>query len=173
MLQHILLVAAREFRQIAMTRSFWITLLILPLAFALGPLASRFIDKSDTETVMLVDQSGGAAGAAIRQRITLDEQRAVLDSLARYVRRHDLQRAAPDALWAQQDRWYSDADVARFIADGGAEGARKLIARVSKADADLQHEAVRFHVGPEAPVVHHFLALDLDHDRGAVPGAAA
>jgi hypothetical protein len=30
---------------------------------------------------------------------------------------------------------------------------------VSKADADLQHEVVRFHVGPEAPVVHHFLAL--------------
>lgn len=136
MLQHILLVAAREFRQIAMTRSFWITLLILPLAFALGPLASRFIDKSDTETVMLVDQAGGAAGAAIRQRITLDEQRAVLDSLARYVRRHDLQRAKPDALWAQKDRWYSDADVARFIADGGAEGACKLISRVSKADAD-------------------------------------
>jgi ABC-2 type transport system permease protein len=136
MLQHILLVAEREFRQIAMTRSFWITLLILPLAFALGPLASRFIDKSETETVMLVDQTNGAAGAALRQRINLDEQRVVLDALARHVRRHDLQKAQPTALWAQQGRWYSDADVARFIAEGGAEAARKAIARVSKADAE-------------------------------------
>lgn len=135
MLQHILLVATREFRQIAMTRSFWVTLLILPLAFALGPLASRFIDKSDTETVMLVDQAGGAAGAALRQRIALDEQRAALAALARYARRHDLGKGAPEALWAQPDRWYSDADVSRFIADGGVEGARKAMARVSQEDA--------------------------------------
>lgn len=136
MFQHILLVAAREFRQIAMTRSFWITLLILPAAFAVGPVFSRFIDKSETETVMLVDQAGGAAGGAIRQRITLDEQRAVLDALAHYVRRHDLQKAAPDALWSQPERWYSDADLARFAAEGGVEGARKAIARVSKEDAE-------------------------------------
>jgi MFS family permease len=31
--------------------------------------------------------------------------------------------------------------------------------RVSKADADLQAAALRFHQGPEPPVVHHFLAL--------------
>ncbi|WP_066723729.1 ABC transporter permease [Sphingomonas pituitosa] len=136
MLQHIMLVAAREFRQIAMTRSFWFTLLILPAAFGFGPVFSRFLDKSDTETVMLVDQSGGTVGAALRQRIQLDEQRAALDALARYVRRHDLQKAAPDALWAQPERWYSDADVARFTAEGGVEGARRAIARVSREDAE-------------------------------------
>jgi len=135
MLHHILLVAAREYRQIAMTRSFWITLLILPLAFAVGPLASRFIDKSDTETVMFIDQAGGAPSAAIRQRLTIDESRATLDALARYVRRHDLQKADPDALWAQEDRWYSDADVMKFMAAGGVEGARKQIARLSSKDA--------------------------------------
>ena len=32
--------------------------------------------------------------------------------------------------------------------------------RVSHADADLQQEALRFHIGPEKPVVHHFLSLD-------------
>ena len=47
MFQHILLVAAREFRQIAMTRSFWITLLILPAAFAVGP-SSRASSTSPT-----------------------------------------------------------------------------------------------------------------------------
>jgi len=30
---------------------------------------------------------------------------------------------------------------------------------VSHADADLQNEAVRFHIGPEKPVVHHFLSI--------------
>nr|WP_245660934.1 MFS transporter [Polaromonas jejuensis] len=31
--------------------------------------------------------------------------------------------------------------------------------RVSHADADLQSEAVRFHIGLEKPVVHHFFPL--------------
>ncbi|MCD2323164.1 ABC transporter permease [Sphingomonas sp. IC-56] len=136
MIQNILLVAAREFRQIAMTRSFWLTLLILPLAFAVGPIASRFMDKSDTQTVMLVDKAGGRTAAAIRQRIELDQQRATLDKLARYVRRHDLQRAAPAALWAQKERWYSDADVAGFMRDGGLNAALAKIRAVSAKDAE-------------------------------------
>lgn len=136
MIQHILLVAGREFRQIAMTRSFWLTLLILPLVFAIGPLTSRFMDKSDTQTVMLVDQGGGGSAAAIRSRLELDHQRDVLGALSRYVRRHDLQAAAPGALWAQKDRWYSDADVAQFVREGGAEAARAAIRKVSPDDAD-------------------------------------
>lgn len=32
--------------------------------------------------------------------------------------------------------------------------------RVSKSDADLQQEAVTFHIGPDKPVVRHFLSLD-------------
>ena len=135
MIQHILLVAVREFRQIAMTKSFWVTLLILPLVFAVGPLTSRFMDKSDTETVMLVDQAGGGAAAAVTRRLELDRQRSVLMALARYVERHDLGRAAPDALWAQKGRWYSDADVARFAADGGQRAALARIAAVSPSDA--------------------------------------
>lgn len=136
MFQHIALVAAREFRQIAMTRSFWLTLLILPLVFALGPVASRFLDKSDTDTVMVIDQSGGAVGTAIRQRIRLDGQRATLDALARYVRRHDLQRADPSSPWARPDHWYTDAEAASFVASGGLKTALAAIARVSKEDAD-------------------------------------
>ncbi|UYY57762.1 ABC transporter permease [Sphingomonas sp. S2-65] len=136
MIQHILLVAAREFRQIAMTRSFWLTLLILPLAFVIGPLASRFMEKSETQTVMLVDQAGGGSAAAIRHRIELDQQGAALDKLARHVRRHDLQAAAPDALWTQEGRWYSDADVERFVREGGVQAALAKIRAVSPKDAD-------------------------------------
>jgi MFS family permease len=44
--------------------------------------------------------------------------------------------------------------------------------RVSRADADLQAEALRFHIGPQAPQVHHFLALDLKDGRPDVPVAS-
>ncbi len=37
--------------------------------------------------------------------------------------------------------------------------------RVSKADADLQKEVGRFHAGPDAPVVRHFLTLDAPRRR--------
>jgi len=136
MIRHILLVAAREYRQIANTRSFWLTLLIIPLALAAGPLLSRFADKSHGETVMLVDQSGGQVGSAIRHRLEIDYQRQMMNALSHYVDRHDLRRAAPNALWVSKGRWYSDADVAAFIATGGQKAAIAQIARISKSDAD-------------------------------------
>ncbi|WP_294319263.1 ABC transporter permease [uncultured Sphingomonas sp.] len=123
MMNHILLVAAREFRQIAATRSFWVTLLILPLAFAIGPVASRFLDDSDTQRIMLIDRSGGTTAQAIAARIDLDEQRRVLTQFSRYVESNRLEAVDPEAPWARHDRWYSDADVAAFVAAGGADGA--------------------------------------------------
>lgn len=45
-----------------------------------------------------------------------------------------------------------------FLVESWAEHLRQH-QRVSKADADLQGEALRFHIGPDRPVVHHFLAL--------------
>lgn len=54
------------------------------------------------------------------------------------------------------------ADPARlvewFMVESWAEHLRQH-RRVSHADADLQSEAIRFHVGSEPPVVRHFLAL--------------
>lgn len=47
-----------------------------------------------------------------------------------------------------------------FLVESWAEHLRQH-GRVSKADADMQAEALRFHIGPDRPVVHHFLALDL------------
>lgn len=135
MIQHILLVAMREFRQIAATRSFWLTLLIVPLALAAGPLATRLFDKSDTETVMVIDQTGGAAAAAIAHRIEIDQQRRIMTALAQYVTRHDLQRAAPGAAWTRKDQWFGDAAVEQFVAAGGEKAAVAAIARVSPKDA--------------------------------------
>lgn len=49
-----------------------------------------------------------------------------------------------------------------FMVESWAEHLRQH-QRVSHADADLQQEALQFHIGPEKPVVHHFLSLDLRH----------
>lgn len=46
-----------------------------------------------------------------------------------------------------------------FLVESWAEHLRQH-QRVSKADADMQAEAVRFHQGPAKPEVHHFLAMD-------------
>jgi ABC-type Na+ efflux pump permease subunit len=129
----ILLVAAREFRQIAATRSFWITLLILPLALAIGPIATHFMEKSHTQTLMLIDPSGQAA-PAIAERLALDEQRRVLTGLSRYSDSHDLDRADPAAPWAQHDRYYSDAEVQAFVRAGGADHAKAVMQRVAAPD---------------------------------------
>ena len=52
-----------------------------------------------------------------------------------------------------------------FLVESWAEHLRQH-QRVSHADADLQNEALRFHVGPGQPVVDHFLALDLPAAAG-------
>ncbi len=127
MIQHILLVAAREFRQIAATRSFWFTLLILPVALAVGPLAQSLLGDSDTRSVMLID-GGSGAGQAVAQRLDLDEQQRVLGAVSRYVERYDLESVDPSASWAQHDRWYTDAEAAQFAAEGGADAVAKKLA---------------------------------------------
>ncbi|MDQ3077806.1 MAG: ABC transporter permease [Pseudomonadota bacterium] len=118
----IILVAKREYRQITRMRSFWLTLLILPLAFAIAPLAQRFMDEDGGDRVMLVDQGDGASARAVGERLNLEEQRRILNELSRYVQKHKLQ-SDPAALWAQHDRWYGDAEVARFAEEGGVTAA--------------------------------------------------
>ena len=133
MSSRILLIATREFRQIAAARSFWFTMLIIPLALAIGPIASHFMEKSRTETVMLIDPSAQIA-PAIRHELELDTQRDVLGALARYARLHNLERADPRAPWAQRDHLYSDAEVEAFIASGGGAHAQGLLKRAAGPD---------------------------------------
>jgi ABC-type Na+ efflux pump permease subunit len=133
-MNNILIVAAREFRQIASMRSFWLTLLIMPLSFAIGGFAPKLIHGDEPSRVMVIDRTGGGEARAIEQRFALEEGRNRLSSLSRYVQRHHLEKADPSAPWAQHDRWYSDSDVARFIAAGGVAAAKERIARVKDSD---------------------------------------
>ena len=156
--RNILLVAIREFRQVASMKSFWLTLLLVPAALALGPILTRALDEDEATKIVLIDRAGGSASAAIEQRFGLEEDRSVLRSLSRYVRRHDLESADPQAVWASHDRWYTDADVLAFREAGGLDAATEKIAAVraeetpefdtpvpeysfTRADADLANVA--------------------------------
>ena len=88
------------------------------------------MQKSHTETVMLIDPSGQAA-PAIAERIALEHQRQLLQSLSRYSESHDLDRADPRAPWAHHDHYYADPEVRAFIAAGGARRAQAAMRRVA------------------------------------------
>ncbi len=127
---NVLLVAKREMLQILKLRSFWLTLLILPVALALGPLLGETLENRDPTRVTIVDRSGGARAAGIEAQFTFDEKRRLMGLLSRYVRRHGLEAADPAAPWSKESYWYGPADVAAFDAAGGLKAALAKIARV-------------------------------------------
>jgi ABC-2 type transport system permease protein len=114
-----LLVAAREYAQVANTRGFWITLLAVPILLAISIASSIFFRPPSGSAYMLIDQTGGRYAAVIAHRIELDQQRRVLGALAAYGRRWKL-AATPAAPWASSRVWFSDLEVEAFIAAGGA-----------------------------------------------------
>ena len=150
-MNNIFLVAAREFRQIAGMRSFWLTLVIMPLSIVIGALVPQMIHKDEPDRVMIIDRTGGGEASALMQRFQLDDGREQLAALSRYVQRHHLERADPRASWARHDRWYSDADVAQFNAEGGFSAAKAKIARVKAKDTpELKAAHPNYEVVPVA-----------------------
>ena len=71
-MKNVLIIAAREFRHIAGMRSFWLTLLILPLALAIGPLTQRFLHDDKAQRVMIIDRTGGGEARAITRQLRID-----------------------------------------------------------------------------------------------------
>ena len=76
-------------------RSFWLTLLILPVALSLGPIAQRFLRDDSAERVIVIDRTGGGEARSIEQRFATDRDRKTLQQLSRYVQRHKLEKADP------------------------------------------------------------------------------
>jgi len=162
-MNNILIVAAREFRQIAGMRSFWLTLLIIPLSMVIGGLAPQFIHNDDPDRVMIIDRSGGGEAQALDRRFELDQHRQLLIDLSRYVQRHHLESADPKASWAQHDRWYSDADVSQFDAAGGLAAAQAKIARVKPKDTpEFEASKPDYEIVPVPSSVANAPDADLD-----------
>lgn len=148
-MKNILLIAAREFRQIAGMRSFWLTLVVLPLSIVISGFAPSLIRKDTPDRVMVIDRTGGAEAAAIVSAFKVEQGRGVLTELSRYVQRRHLEAADPGALWAEHDRWYSDADVATFNAAGGVDAAMAKIARVKpKGVPDFEASKPKYEIVP-------------------------
>lgn len=122
------LVAAREFRQITSTRSFWITLLIFPIAIAGSQVIARYLRPPPTVAITVVDQTGRYA-PAIKRRLEIDTDRRNLAALATYADKWKIKPTGGQAVWGQQSRWFTDADVAAFEAAGGMPAAQAEIAR--------------------------------------------
>ncbi len=147
-----LLVAAREFRQIAATRSFWITLLLLPMAIGLSQASARFFRPPPDVAFVVVDASG-RYGTDVKRQVVVDAQRETLDRLAAYAAKWKI--AAPGAVWGQGPRLFSDRDVAAFEAAGGLPAAQAVIARrKAPSTPDFRPPQARFiAIDPPADVI--------------------
>ncbi len=121
-----LLVAVREYRQIAATRGFWVMLLVVPLAITISITAARFLGPPPSVAYVIVD-AGGHYAPAIEHRIELEYQRQALIDLSAYARRRDVQSADPGAVWARGQGWFSDPQVEAFVAAGGVDAALRRI----------------------------------------------
>ena len=126
----VLLVAAREIRQVLGTRGFWVMLLIVPLALAVSTFASSKLAPERSSAFMIVDRSGRFA-PELERRIELGYQQEVLRELSTYVERWHLGNVDPRAPWSNRQSWLSENEIGRFVAVGGAETAvRRLKPRL-------------------------------------------
>lgn len=129
-----LLVALREFRQICATRSFWITLLLMPVAILISQVSVRLLQPPPGVAVVVVDQTG-RYGAAIQQRFAFDRDQELLNALASYAAKWKIAPKGPGAVWGDGPRLFTPADVAAFEAAGGLKAAQAELARLKPAGA--------------------------------------
>jgi len=117
----VLTVARREYRQIARTRAFKLTLVLVPLMIVLMTTITTLIRPPEGDAFMVLDQTGRFA-PAISRRIEVEYQRNVLSAYKTW--------QAKDAKGedAKVSPWVSDAEAQAFMADGGAD---KLIKEVA------------------------------------------
>ena len=123
----VLLVAAREIRQVIGTRGFWVMLLVVPLAIAASGFASSKLAPERSSAYVIVDRTGRFA-PDLERRLDLGYQQRTLRDLAAYVDRWKLGSVDPMAPWANRQSWLSESEVRRFADAGGAAAAVKRLA---------------------------------------------
>ncbi len=147
------LVAVREFRQICTTRSFWLTLLVLPLAIVLSQVSARLFAPPPGVAMVVVDDSGRYA-PMIQRRIALDRDRQVLSELGAYAQRWKITPSGPGATWGAGPKLFSPGEARAFEAAGGLPAAQAQIARLKPAGApDFHPPAAGFIPIPPPPGV--------------------
>jgi ABC-type Na+ efflux pump permease subunit len=129
-----LLVALREFRQIIATRSFWLTLLLVPAAIVISQVSVRLLQPPPGVAVVVVDQTGRYQ-AAIQQRFTFDRDQEVLGDLGAYAAKWKITANGPGDAWADGPRFFTPADVAAFEGAGGLKTAQAELARLKPKGA--------------------------------------
>lgn len=98
----------------------------------------------------------GPVMVQIEYRVPLAQQAAFLQALRRL---SEGRRRDGAYLWGvSEDAADPEQVIEWFLVESWAEHMRQHH-RVSKADADLQREAISYHVGSSPPVVRHLLAL--------------
>ena len=120
------LVAAREFRQICTTRSFWITLMLLPMALVLSQVSARMLQPPPGVAIVTVDENGRYA-PMIQRRFALDRDRYVLGELGVYAQKWKIQSSSPGDVWASGPHLFTSDEVAAFDAAGGLKTAQSSL----------------------------------------------
>ena len=96
----------------------------------------------------------------IEYRVALENRRPFIDALVRLS--EERRRDGAYGWGMTEDSADPEKIVEWFMVESWAEHLRQH-RRVSKADADLQAETTRYHIGPEGPVVRHFLTIEHRH----------
>ncbi len=108
-------------------------------------------------TASAVEHDRGPVLILIEYRIAVADRSKFLDSLSRL---SDARRRDGAYAWGiTEDSADPEKIVEWFMVESWGEHLRQH-RRVSKAAADIQQELLRCHIGPEPPVVRHFLALE-------------
>jgi len=176
MMNRILLVARRDFRQIVSTRAFKVTLLVVPAMLGIVIAATSFLRPPPTSAYVIAD-AGGRFAPVLAHRLELDAQRQVLRDLSAYAVRWN--RRPPGDYQADDDA------VERFIRQGGASAALARM-RLPAGTPAFKPPAPPYvqvavpkdvpqHRGPEAfgAAMSPYLANDIQTPEGKRPLAVA
>ncbi|WP_160003378.1 MFS transporter [Rhizobium sp. 18055] len=104
-----------------------------------------------------VEHDRGPVLILIEYRVAKENNARFLHALSRLS--HERRRDGAYAWGVTEDAANPELIVEWFLVESWAEHLRQH-QRVSHTDADVQSEVMQFHVGPEKPVVRHFLSFD-------------
>jgi MFS family permease len=111
-----------------------------------------------------VEHDRGPVLILIEYRIAKTDRAAFLEALNRLS--EERRRDGAYGWGVTEDAADPEGIVEWFMVESWAEHLRQH-KRVSHADADIQRDAIHFHIGPEKPVVRHFLTLDTRKKAGS------